>query len=339
MTASSARAAGGKTTGTSTVPGRTLHGRLLAAGLGLLSGVLGRLPDGPLHRLAQAAGLLLYRLQPARRELVRANLARVCRYLAANGLVEPGSPAALAAGDGRTLDGLVRAAFGHYLRGYLEVAIMVAYARRGGAGRIEADDPALVEQAFEAEGQLSAPLIVVGMHFGALEVPGLWTSRHGLCVTAPMETAFDPDLQAYLSRSRAAAGVRIVPPQGAGRALTAALARGEVVALVADRAVAGAGARVQLFGAETRLPLGPAALALESGAPAWLVTTRRSGWGRYRARLERIQLPAADTRRERLNGFLANQARAFERAVAQAPEQWWTVFFPIWRESEERTES
>ena len=28
--------------------------------------------------------------------------------------------------------------------------------------------------------------------------------------------------------------------------------------------------------------------------------------------------------------FLAAQADAFERAIADAPEQWWTAFFPIW---------
>jgi hypothetical protein len=27
---------------------------------------------------------------------------------------------------------------------------------------------------------------------------------------------------------------------------------------------------------------------------------------------------------------MSAEARAFERAVADAPEQWWTVFFPIW---------
>ena len=41
-------------------------------------------------------------------------------------------------------------------------------------------------------------------------------------------------------------------------------------------------------------------------------------------------LPADGTRRERLSGFLDAQARGFERAVADAPEQWWTLFFPIW---------
>src|SRR5688500_19861206 len=54
--------------------------------------------------------------------------------------------------------------------------------------------------------------------------------------------------------TRSAGGLRIIPTHGAGRELVAALARGEAVALVADRVVAGAGASVELFGAPTRLP-------------------------------------------------------------------------------------
>ena len=36
--------------------------------------------------------------------------------------------------------------------------------------------------------------------------------------------------------------------------------------------------------------------------------------------------------RERVPAFLAAEARAFERLIADAPEQWWTVLFPIWEE-------
>jgi phosphatidylinositol dimannoside acyltransferase len=91
---------------------------------------------------------------------------------------------------------------------------------------------------------------------------------------------------------------------------------------------------VKLFGAPARLPLGPAILALESGAPAWLIATRRVGKNEYRSRIERIEVPASaaagESRRERAMAFLDAEARAFERAVADAPDQWWTSFFPIW---------
>ncbi|MDQ3937103.1 MAG: hypothetical protein M3253_00305 [Chloroflexota bacterium] len=312
--------------------GRSLTGRLLAGVLRSASAVLGQLPDRLLHRAAHGAGWLLYLLWPNRRALVRRNLARVCSYLVDQRLVEAGSAAALAARDEHALERLVRQAFGHYVRGYLEVTIVAAYARRGHDELIELDEPSLLTHAFGPPGGETGPLIVVALHFGAIELPGVWAARRGLRVTAPMETLHNPDLQAYLVQSRSASGLRLVAAHGAGRQLVAALEHGEVVAIVADRVVAGAGARTQLFGAPTRLPLGPAVLALESGARAWLVAVRRTGWGRYRAHLEHIEMPPEGNRRERLSRFLDAQARAFERAVAAAPEQWWALFFPIWLE-------
>jgi lauroyl/myristoyl acyltransferase len=95
--------------------------------------------------------------------------------------------------------------------------------------------------------------------------------------------------------------------------------------------VTGAGARVRLFGATARLPLGPAVLALESGAEVWVLGMQRTGWGRWRAHLERLEAPSvALPRRQRLSLFLEREARAFERIVAAAPAQWWTLLFPIW---------
>ena len=35
-----------------------------------------------------------------------------------------------------------------------------------------------------------------------------------------------------------------------------------------------------------------------------------------------------------VTAFLDQQARIFERQIAQAPDQWWAVFFPIWPDLE-----
>ena len=301
--------------------------------LRLLSWLLVRLPDRPLHRLAQAAGALLYLAQPARRALVRHNLGRVCAWLVANEMANP--EVAQAAADRRALDRLVRSAFGHYLRSYLEGLILERYAGPGMLDRVALDDPARFDEAF---GQARAGgLIFVGLHFGAIEIPALWAvRRHGLAVTSPMETIADPQLQAFLLGRRGQAGLRLIPTEGAHRELIARLAAKEAVALVADRPVAGVGARVELFGAPARLPLGPAVLALETSVPTWAVAVRRVAAGSYRARLERIEMPADGARRERLAGFMVALAGTFERLIAEAPEQWWTLFFPIWRASDRR---
>lgn len=310
--------------------GRSIRGWLAARLLVALAAVLRRLPDRPLHRAAHLVGGLLYRVQPARRRLVRANLLRVCRYLVEHDLAGP--RAAAAAHDGQALDRLVRDAFGHYIRSYLEVAILPSYGSAARLSRMTADDAEMAAQAFPAG--RSGPLILISLHFGAVEIPGLWVTRRlGLRITSPMETVGDPDMQAYFERSRGETGLNVIPLAGAAAALRAALEHNETIALVADRAIGGNGSTVELFGAPARLPAGPALLALESGAPAWLVATRRHGWGEYRSRLERIDLPTQGTRRERLSGFLAAEARAFERAIAEAPEQWWTLFFPIWEDA------
>lgn len=309
---------------------RSVHSWLGARSLRVLSAVLMRLPESALQRVAGRLGGVLYRVQPARRRLVRANLERVVGYLAERGL--GGGPVKRAAADARVLDQLTRAAFGHYVRGYLEGAILPVYARDDHLARVKPDDPASLERAFGAarDGQ-KQPMIIIGMHFGAIEIPALWaTKRLGRRITAPMESVNDAEIQLYFEQTRGKTGLDLIPIEDAAPILRRRLAAGETVALVADRPIGGSGVSVELFGAPARLPLGPAALAYESGAPAWLIATRRVGKGDYRARMERIDLPAEGSRRDRLGGFLAAQARAFERAVADAPEQWWTVFFPIW---------
>jgi KDO2-lipid IV(A) lauroyltransferase len=102
------------------------------------------------------------------------------------------------------------------------------------------------------------------------------------------------------------------------------------VGLVADRDLTGGGISVPLFGADAPLPVGPGLLALETGAAVYVASVRRVAKGRFRGWVERIDVPAEGSRRQRLTAFLAAEAHAFERAVAPAPDQWWAIFFPIW---------
>ena len=41
-------------------------------------------------------------------------------------------------------------------------------------------------------------------------------------------------------------------------------------------------------------------------------------------------MPADRQSKEKLTGFVNQQVEAFERVIADAPEQWWTLFFQIW---------
>ena len=64
---------------------------------------------------------------------------------------------------------------------------------------------------------------------------------------------------------------------------------------------------------------------------------RTSTPGRYIGRVDRIAVATEGSRRERATETTAAIARTFERVIADAPEQWWAVFFPIWPDLEAAT--
>ena len=304
-----------------------LVGRLRGRALIAASWLACHLPEGPLVRLAEGAGDLWYRTTPERAAQARRNLRRVAVALDARGA---GSPEVRAAAtDPRALERLVRSAYRHAARYYLEVARTPAIRVADLEARLGIETPDVVDEAFAG-----GPVIFVGLHFGSLELPGLFLASRVGGAVAPMETLDDPGLQDWFVRTRGAAGIRIVGLREARRELLAALRDGTSVGLVGDRDLTGGGILTDLFGAPATLPLGPAMLAVESGARAYVVGVRRSGVGRYRGRLESVDVPSDGDRRARVTATTNAIATAFERIVEDAPDQWWAVFFPIWPDLE-----
>jgi phosphatidylinositol dimannoside acyltransferase len=302
--------------------------RLRRGALRAASWLACRLPERPQIALAELAGDVWYRTTPQRAARARRNLARVAGWLAT---ADRGTPLARAAAhDPRALERLVRLAYRHAARYYLEVARTPGMGGDEVQRRLHIETPDVVEEAFT----LGRPTIFIGLHFGAIELPALLlASRVGEAV-APMETLDDPELQAWFIRSRGSVGIRIVGVREARRELTAALREGRYVGLVGDRDLTGGGTLTELFGAPASVPLGPALLAIETGAPPYVMGVRRTTPGRYEGRLERVDVAPEGSRRERATETTASMARAFERIVEDAPEQWWAVFFPIWPDLE-----
>jgi len=305
-----------------------LGSRLRGRALIVASWLACRLPEGPLFRAAELAGLLWYRTTPDRAAQARRNLRRVARSLHASGR---GSPTVRAAAtDPAALERLVRSAYRHAARYYVEVARTPAVSREYVAERLILDTPELIAEAVVP----GKAVLFVGMHFGSVEMGVIFLAfRVGSTVT-PMETMDDPGLQAYYERTRGVAGIRLVGLREARRALLTALREGIPVGLVGDRDLTGGGTPIPLFGAPSVLPMGPAMLAVESGVPTYAMGVRRAGKENFRARLIPIDVPADGSRRERVTSTMTELAAAFEELIADAPEQWWAVFFPIWPDLE-----
>lgn len=301
--------------------GQRLRGLLL----GLASWLARHLPEGFVIRLAETIGRVWYRVTPERAARARRNLGRVAAYLAERGLADERTAAA--ARDPKALERLVRSAYRHAARYYLEMIRTPQISPQQLRERLLVETPDVVDEAFAQE----KPLIFVALHFGAIELPALYfAQRTGGTATVPMETLDDPELQRWLLRTRGEVGLRLVGLREARRELLAALRRGEPVGLIGDRDLTGGGIEVPFFGAPARLPVGPALLGVETGSPMYLAAVRRAGPGRYRGELRAIPVPADGSRRERVTALLTELAAQFEAAIARAPDQWWTVFFPIW---------
>jgi lauroyl/myristoyl acyltransferase len=305
-------------------PAGTIVQRLRASGLAGLSWIACRLPEGPLIGLADTAGRLAYRFSSQRAAQARLNLRRIVDHLVASGAAEPRIVAAAA--DPRKLEALVRAAFRHHARYYLEVMRAPAVDERV-FRRIEVQTPELVERVLAAD----QSALFVTPHLGPIELPAVFVAnRSGRRVTAPMETLGDPALQRWFERTRGVFGVHIVGLAAARRELLAALRRGEIVGIVADRDISGGGIDVPLFGLPAPLPAGPALLLTEVDVPFYAAGIWRTGRGRYAGRLIEIPVVREGTRRQRIVGTLTNEAGAYEELISQAPEQWTAIFFPIW---------
>jgi KDO2-lipid IV(A) lauroyltransferase len=298
--------------------------RTRVVGLEVLSWVACRLPDRVAVGLAEVAGWLWYRLAPARAGQARRNLARVVGALDASG--RGSARVRAAARDPRALERLVVSAFRHDARYYLEILRVPRLTPVIFERTVVVETPEVVEAAFAG-----GPVVFVSAHLGPIELPGLYlASRSGRTFVAPMETIDDPPLQGWFERTRGRLGVRIVGLRAARRELLAAIRAGEPIGIVADRDIAGGGIDVPLFGVPAPLPIGPALIAIETGAPLYAVGVRRLADRRIGGRLLPVPVASDGSRRERIAATLAATAAAFEDLIADAPEQWSAVFFPIW---------
>jgi phosphatidylinositol dimannoside acyltransferase len=290
-----------------------LLGYLIIGALSFIS----RLPESLLVAIARAWGRVGPRVMRTRAAMARKNLTRVYTYRDG---VAPTSSA---------LNRGIELLFEHHVRFYIETARAPRHARKIIATRVRIENEDSVRAAFT---RASGGAIFLAAHFGAIELPGsILADRSGMKPVAPMEELGNPVLQRWMLRVRGEGlGLRIIRAQGAAAVMSAELAAGGIVGLVGDRNISGRGVPVSLFGASARLPIGAGLLAVESGARLFVAAVIREDRGLYTGYIRQVEVPTDGDRMERTRAALVGVAAAFEELISKAPEQWWTLFYPIW---------
>jgi len=181
-------------------------------------------------------------------------------------------------------------------------------------------------------------VLLLTAHVGNWEVAGQLLSRLGVPVNV---TGFDkeaPAIRAMLNRAQASQKFQLIPLTGTATdaiPLVAALRRGEVVAMLGDRAYGSPAARVKFLGDEAEFPVGAYVLAAIAGAPTVQVFSLREPGGHYHFFGFPAMPPTRPAHHER-DAHLKSCAQQFasnlESIVRRDPFQWYN-FFPFWKKT------
>ncbi len=169
-------------------------------------------------------------------------------------------------------------------------------------------------------------------HVGNWEIAGLIARDLGLNLMAVAEHLPNQKITEWFLDVRATFGIDIVLTTDPARRskMIRRLKDGGALALLADRDVTGKGITVELFGEETTVPAGPAALAeLTDSVLLPVVVFFKEGSG-YRIEVgDPIDLSTEGTRAERVQAGAQNVADAMSVQIRKQPSQW-HLFQPNW---------
>jgi len=109
-------------------------------------------------------------------------------------------------------------------------------------------------------------VMFITLHYGNWDMGAAGLSAYGFPVNVVAETFPYPAMNALIQGSRRHLGMKVTPMERVGPSIIRALRRGEILALLIDVPEPGGTVRVNFFGSPTDVPVGPARLALRSGA-------------------------------------------------------------------------
>ena len=284
------------------------RGGLLPFGLG-----------GQLTDLGYAAGWRLVRAAP---ELLARNAFGAGAYLAARN----GGPEQLRKNLARVIgvapeevpDSLIRASLASYARYWREAFRLPSMDHAELGRRLDVENIDTVWAAMEENGRGA---VLALPHSGNWDMAGVWmVQNHGRFATVAERLKPESLYNRFLAY-RESLGFEVVPTSGGERppfdVLCDRLRDNGVVCLMADRDMTRNGVQVDFFGEPSRLPAGPAKLALTTGAPLFPVHCWYEGDG-WRIRV----YPELDTSSGDVTVITQALADRFADNIAAHPADW-----------------
>ncbi len=222
------------------------------------------------------------------------------------------------------LDLLVRDGLRSYARYWMEAFRLPKFSRDEILEGFDLENGHWLGEAVEA----GTGCVIALPHSGNWDFAGAWVCANGWPITTVAERLKPESIYQKFVSFRESLGMEIIPTVGGERppmdVLADRLSQGRVVPLLADRDLSARGVEVRFFGGRTRMPAGPALLALRTGAPLYVVSL----W--YddefpRGRVEGpIAMPAAEAGALDVRARMVTQEIADRLAagIAAHPQDW-----------------
>lgn len=213
------------------------------------------------------------------------------------------------------LDALTRAGMRSYLRYWQEAFRLPEWTDEEIVGRVRTVNEKLLRDAYAA----GRGVICALPHLANYDHAGAWAGRTGMPVSTVAERLRPESLFDRFIAYRKKLGMEVLPLTGGDDVfgvLAERLRAGGFVCLVADRDLSERGVPVTFFGRPSRMPAGPAALSLRTGAPLIPATLHYDGPHlviTFHDAIDPDEGAAAMTQR---------CADAFAKGIAAHPEDW-----------------
>ena len=165
-------------------------------------------------------------------------------------------------------------------------------------------------------------VIVSLPHAGNWDHAGAYFCAKGINLVTVAERLKPEKLFLKFLEYRQAMGMEVLPLDGRVLGtLAQRLRQGALVALVADRDLSRTGIDVDFFGGPSRMPAGPALLALKTNAPLITAFVSYTDSGIH-IDFKQIILPSAGSEAEKVSEIVQMTAKHFEEGISEHPEDW-----------------
>jgi KDO2-lipid IV(A) lauroyltransferase len=222
------------------------------------------------------------------------------------------------------LDCLVRDAMRSYLRYWMEAFRLPSLPRSAHATFFQLVEGGGAELGGAVTSGRGA--VIALPHAGNWDAAGAYVAGNGWPIVTVAERLRPESLYQRFLEFREGLGMEILPLHGGTRppldVLAEKLTAGYAVPLLADRDLSARGVEVRFFGGRTRMPAGPAVLAIRSGAPLYTVDMWYEPEG-PRGRLRGpLTLPTEGALDQRVRATTQLIADSLSLGIAAHPADW-----------------